>query len=407
MNMKKTLRRMYIILRETDKALLIFSLLYAIIGIIFILDASSINAKLNPNINNAYYFFNKQILSLVAAIILSLFILVFVSSKHYHNIGLYGTGLLCLIMLGKLVKGHTFQSGNFDFAIPIGLGRSIQPAEFIKLLLILFVATYYHYYFINESKGKKINWIIIIAPIIACTIPIAFVSLKDFGSGAVMALIVAIMFLFVPTKNKIFINFKIIGGTILVISILFLLFAHKIFDVGSSSYHQLRRLDYTRPCDKYYTSGYQVCNSYIAIDNGGLFRFGLGKSTQKYLYLPEPHTDFIFPIIVEEVGVVPASILILGYLIIIYRLIVICKSCNNLRDSLICFGVCIYFILHIVINLGGVLALVPLTGIPLPLLSYGGSSLLSIFCSFAIVQRICVENKIKQRRRDIKQIVNI
>ena len=178
-----------------------------------------------------------------------------------------------------------------------------------------------------------------------------------------------------------------------------------IFDENSNNYI-LNRLNYVNPCDRYQKeSGYQVCNGFIAIDNGGLTGVGIGNSTQKYLYLPASHTDFIFPIIVEELGVILSTLIIIGYMFIAYSIFDIATKCYNLRNSLICFGIGVYFLVHIFINLGGVLGLIPLTGIPLPLLSYGGSSLLAMFIAFSIVQRICAENKHIKRKKELKKIV--
>ena len=116
-----------------------------------------------------------------------------------------------------------------------------------------------------------------------------------------------------------------------------------------------------------------MCNGFIAIKNGGLFGLGFGNSTQKYLYLPEAHTDFIFPIICEELGSIVGAIIINGYGIMLWRILFIAKHANNVRNSIIAYGTFIYLALHILVNLLGVLALIPLTGVPLPLLSYGGS----------------------------------
>ena len=111
---------------------------------------------------------------------------------------------------------------------------------------------------------------------------------------------------------------------------------------------RLTRFIYKNPCSRYLSdSGYQVCNGYIAINNGGLFGVGIGKSTQKYLYLPASHTDFIFAIVIEELGAIIGTLLILGYIYMIYLIFKIAKSCYNLQNSIICYGIAIYFMLHI------------------------------------------------------------
>ena len=155
------------------------------------------------------------------------------------------------------------------------------------------------------------------------------------------------------------------------------------------------------PCERYEDkTGYQLCNSIIALKNGGLTGKGIGESTQKYLYLPESHTDFIFPIIVEEWGLIVGLIIIFAYLFMLYRILNIAKNASNLGNAILAYGVFAYLFFHIAINLTGVLNIGPLTGVPLPFLSYGGSYTLTLLFSMGLVQRVHYEtykhkNKIK------------
>ena len=121
---------------------------------------------------------------------------------------------------------------------------------------------------------------------------------------------------------------------------------------------------------------------------------GLGDSTQKYLYLPEAHTDFIFAIIMEEIGFAGALFIFVLYFLLIGRIIKIAKQSYNTRGFLICMGVAIYIMLHIVVNLGGIFGLMPMTGVPLPFMSYGGSFAMCLVLSLCFVQRVNVENKL-------------
>ena len=156
---------------------------------------------------------------------------------------------------------------------------------------------------------------------------------------------------------------------------------------------QLSRFDFFNPCSKYESTGYQVCNAYIAINNGGLTGVGLGKSTQKYSYIPEPHTDMVFAIIAEENGVLICSLIFIAYIIILYRILKLSMKTKKISNKYICIGVATYIFLHIFINLGGLFGVIPLTGVPLPFLSYGGSFTLSLIASLGIIQRIHIETK--------------
>ena len=194
---------------------------------------------------------------------------------------------------------------------------------------------------------------------------------------------------------------KIIAGSIAVVGICLFIFGSDILRHTSFlNEEQISRLTYTNPCTRYTEkTGYQVCNGFIAMNNGGLFGVGLGNSTQKYLYLPEPYTDFIFAIIVEELGVITGIILILAYLFILYRILLIGRQSPTNRGAVFCYGVATYIFFHIAINLLGIMGLMPMTGVPLPFMSYGGSFTICLIAALTIVQRVSIENGILRERK--------
>ena len=151
--------------------------------------------------------------------------------------------------------------------------------------------------------------------------------------------------------------------------------------------------DMQNPCEKILDTENQVCNCYIEINNGGLFGVGLGNSTQKYLYLPEPYTDFIFAIIVEELGVVTGVGLVLFYMFILIRILIIGKRSPNNKGAVICYGTAVYIFLHIIVNLMGIMGMIPMTGVPLPFMSYGGSYTISLIIALSLVQRVSIDSK--------------
>ena len=156
---------------------------------------------------------------------------------------------------------------------------------------------------------------------------------------------------------------------------------------------QLSRFDFYNPCSNYTTTGYQVCNAFIAINQGNVFGVGLGKSSQKYSYIPEPHTDMVFAIIAEENGFLGCSLIFLLYVILLYRILRLARITDTVKNRYICIGVATYIFMHISINLGGLFGLIPLTGVPLPFLSYGGSFTLTLLITLAFVQRVHIETK--------------
>lgn len=369
--------------------ILILMLLYSIIGAFLILDASSISSVLTYGVDT-YYFFQRQLIFIGASLVASLFILRF-STKTYRKL----SGLLSITFLGLTfavyMRNKLFSTGVNEVSLNL-FGFNFQPAEFLKIFVVMYMASYYDDW-VNKPNRKKWGFITPLLLCGACCIMILFGG--DFGSAALMVALFALVFMAVPCQEKIVVIFKRIALGGLIFCILALKFAYLVVPqrILESDY-RLNRFIYVDACDRYEeNSGYQVCNGYIAIDNGGLFGVGIGNSIQKYLYLPASHTDFIFPIVVEELGLLVGILLIIGYILLIFFIFRVATSSRKLQNSLICYGVGIYLLLHIFINLGGVLGLIPLTGVPLPFLSYGGSFCVTVICSLAVVQRINIENK--------------
>ena len=124
-----------------------------------------------------------------------------------------------------------------------------------------------------------------------------------------------------------------------------------------------------------------------------MFGLGLGNSKQKNLYLPESYTDFIFPIIVEEFGLIGTGILFFAYMLLLFSILTIARHATNLRNSIIAFGTFAYILIHLVINLAGVTGLFIMTGVPLPFMSYGGSFIINLFILLSLTQRVAIETK--------------
>ena len=203
--------------------------------------------------------------------------------------------------------------------------------------------------------------------------------------------ITAVIFLVIPYDSKT----KLVISGFSVISVLILISVMLITGKGLNDM-QKARLNFKDPCLRYRENqgtGYQVCNGYIAIKNGGLTGVGLGESTQKYLY---------FAIIVEETGLIVGSLIILIYFIIIWRILMIGKKSYNLQNTIICYGVASYIAFHVLVNLGGVFGLIPLTGVPLPFYSYGGSFMINLLICLGFVQRCTIENKIFEQKHLVR-----
>ena len=380
-------------IRKMDKFLLVLIIIYSVLGLIMILSASSVSTVLRYHVSS-YHFFIRQLAALIVAYIIGFFIL-FIPTKRYgflSYLAVFGViGLLGLVLVyGKITNNAQswFKIGPF----------TLQPSEFAKTVIIIFMAVFYNV--LTERRNKNLSLYFI--PITVAAV-MAFLIAKqpDLGSAAIFTLIAGFIFITVPLIHhnfnkiiKIFVVLGIILGGILV---------YKSDSLLTDE--RLSRFNFKNPCSRYREdSGYQVCNGLIAISNGGLWGTGLGKSTQKYMYLPESHTDFIFPIVCEELGAIFGALVIVGYGVILLRIYRIAKSADNLRTSIIAYGAFWYFALHIIINLLGILALIPLTGVPLPFLSYGGSYTLNAIVLIFVVERVAIENKKNKLTREIAKI---
>ena len=379
---------------KMDIPLFIMVVLYVALGLVMIYSASNITAVVRYGYQ-PYHFFIRQAIFVLVSFFVGFLIVLRFPTRNYGALAwplvflLIGS-LALLFVKGKIAGGAI---SWFDLKY-----FKVQPSEFAKSILVIFMAIYY-----NKLHYKKVkNIYAYFVPLGFAAIIIGLVFMQpDLGSAAIIAGIVFLTFISIPVvQNNIMKFIKIIAIGCILAMVAFLYSGN---DFLSSI--QKGRLNFKNPCSRYTeTTGYQVCNGFIAINNGGLFGVGLGNSTQKYLYLPESHTDFIFPIIVEELGLVTGIIIILGYAYILSRILKIAKTSENLRCSILAYGTFWYFTLHILVNLLGVLALIPLTGVPLPFLSYGGSFTVNAIIMIFVVERVNIENKINKTKREIKAL---
>lgn len=379
---------------KMDIPLFIMVVLYVALGLVMIYSASNITAVVRYGYQ-PYHFFIRQAIFVLVSFFIGFLIVLRFPTRNYGALAwplvflLIGS-LALLFVKGKIAGGAI---SWFDLKY-----FKVQPSEFAKSILVIFMAIYY-----NKLHYKKVkNIYAYFVPLGFAAIIIGLVFMQpDLGSAAIIAGIVFLTFISIPVvQNNIMKFIKIIAIGCILAMVAFLYSGN---DFLSSI--QKGRLNFRNPCSRYTeTTGYQVCNGFIAINNGGLFGVGLGNSTQKYLYLPESHTDFIFPIIVEELGLVTGIIIILGYAYILSRILKIAKTSENLRCSILAYGTFWYFTLHILVNLLGILALIPLTGVPLPFLSYGGSFTVNAIIMIFVVERVNIENKINKTKREIKAL---
>ena len=374
-------------LKYLDKTLLFTTVLLFIIGLVFVFSSSNVTAYMSKGVS-PYYYFIRQAEFLGVGLIMSL-LMVSLNTKVYGKISyllMIGTivALFALLLYGSATNHAIswFQIGAFK----------IQPSEFIKVITIVFLADYY-----DANRGKLTGWLKCLLPIGLCIIVVGLICAQpDLGTAFIYSAIVGAIFIAVPMAKEI--KYKVVFVAFVVV----ILGLFTIFSFGKTVLleSKIERFDYKNPCDKILENGSQVCNCYIAINNGGLLGVGLGNSTQKYLYLPEPYTDFIYAIIVEEAGIAMGIFIIILYMIVLWRILKIGRNSPSNRGALLCYGTAIYIFLHIAINLLGIMGVIPLTGVPLPFMSYGGSFTICLIAALTMVQRVSVDNGLLKEKGD-------
>ena len=297
----------------------------------------------------------------------------------------YGVGvLLAIVLMYGAVKNNSIRWINLGFF-------NLQPSELAKIAIIFYIAIFY-----DKHKDKLDDFKTVIHPLIVSAI-LGFLIFRepDLDTTIIYFLIVGTMFLISPVEKTLKNKMLMIGfGAIAVFFLVILTTGKSILTPGQYN----RLMNFHNPCstERYYSDGNQVCNGYIAINNGGLTGVGLGNSTQKYLYLPEAHTDFIFAIIMEELGLIGALVIMILYFLLVGRIIKIAKESRTTFGYLLTMGVACYIVLHIGVNLGGMFGLMPTTGVPLPFMSYGGTFCLCLIVALCFVQKVNIENKAYQ-----------
>ncbi len=367
------------LIKYIDKPLLIVTVILFIAGLIMVFSASNVTAYMSYAAS-PYNYFIKQGLVLLGGLVAFLVIINF-STKSYEFFSwillIVFTSSLVILLIYGTAKNRSISWFDFGFF-------SLQPSEFIKVITIVFLACYY-----DKNKNKLTDWGKSLFPIATCIGIAALIFIQpDLGTAIIYGFIVLIIFLSVPIKGEIKYKTLFAGIGVIAVAVIVMFGAGR----GILLERQMERFDFKKPCDKILSNGSQVCNCYIAINNGGLTGVGLGNSTQKYLYLPEAYTDFIFAIIVEELGVMAGVLLILSYIFVMFRILLIGRKCPNNRGAVICYGVAFYIFLHVAVNLLGIMGLMPMTGVPLPFMSYGGSFTLCLIVALSLVQRVSIEN---------------
>lgn len=355
------------LLKNTDLVILISVILLVIIGIIGIYSAGYNDSELKTD-------YVKQFIWLIV----SLVVLTIVWLLDYNMFGILSIPLyvVCLGLLIAVLFTEEIYGASSWFTIgPV----SIQPSEITKIIYILLSAKFIDHILSKDKKAIN-KWYNIAAVFGIMLIPVVLILLQpDFGTAAVFLSITIFML------YKAGINYKyILGGILLLVVLVPLVYFFVLNDVQKE-----RILVFLNPNLDPLGSGYNALQSKIAVGAGKIFGTGLLKGTQtQYGYLPVKTSDFIFSVISEEMGFIISALLVIIYTVLLIRIVNISKTAKDMYGSLVAIGIFGMIFFHFLENIGMTMGLLPITGIPLPFVSYGGSNLLTNFIAIGIVLSI-------------------
>lgn len=351
-----------------DRAILIAVLVLMIIGLAMVFSSSALVAqKLGKKIT---YFFVKQLIWAILGLLLMLFFMFIDYKKLKSKTINYGVLGISLCLLVYVLLGHN------DIKRWVKLGSfSLQPSELAKIGIILFLA----FTLQNRKIPLSSKSLLSISLIVFLVVGLILIE-PDLGTAFLITLVFLTMLFVLGISKRLII-------TILIVGVVLLIFALELY-----SYRMERIVAWwCQIAGKELSSKnisdalFQLEQAKIAVGSGGIKGLGFGNSLQKLFYIPQPHNDFIFAIISEELGLIGALGIWLLFFIIFVRGALIAKSSPDRYGSYLAFGITLLLIYQSLINMSVVLGLLPTKGIPLPFISYGGSSLLSSLCCIGLL----------------------
>ncbi|MCE7791452.1 putative lipid II flippase FtsW [Salipaludibacillus sp. CUR1] len=363
-----------------DWYLIVSLLLLAFFGLVMVYSASFVQGYQHHD--NITYFFDRQLQWLVISAVLFTFFMFF-PYRHFRKLAKWIVLGSIFLLLLILVPGVGHEVNGATRWINIG-GLRIQPSEFVKVGSIIYLA------YVYSRKQAYINKFFtgVMPPLIVVLIFFVLIMLQPDLGTATSIVLVAGLIAFCS------------GARLLHIISLGSLAGWALYHYAQSAPYRLNRLlGHRNPFELEQTEGFQLVQSYIAIAHGGVSGAGLGQSVQKLFYLPEAHTDFILAIISEELGLIGITFVFLLMLVIIGRGVVIGARCKDAFGSLLAFGIVFQLGIQMVFNAGAVNGFLPITGIPFPFLSYGGSSLMVTFISMGILANISRRTEKERQER--------
>lgn len=352
-----------------DMILLAVTVILVITGSLMVYSASAVSAEYR--FDDPFFFLKRQLIFVTVGLA-AMVLMIQVDYWRLKKIALSSLMICFALLLIVLIPGVGLIRGGAQSWLGIG-AFSIQPSEFMKLGMILFIAKY-----VSENHKYITTWRRGLLPLLILIFSaFGLIMLQpDLGTGAVMVLT---CFLIIFVAGARVSHFLLLGaaGTVGFAGL-----------IASAPYRLDRITSFLDPWADPLGSGFQIIQSLYAIAPGGILGLGFGHSRQKYFYLPEPQTDFIFAILAEELGFVGGSFVLLCFAVLLWRGLRIALHAPDLFGTLFATGIIGMIAVQVMINIGVVIGLIPVTGITLPLLSYGGSSLTLMLVTIGILLNI-------------------
>ncbi|MDO9027296.1 MAG: putative peptidoglycan glycosyltransferase FtsW [Candidatus Roizmanbacteria bacterium] len=348
--------------------LLTIPIILSLVGLVFIFEASAVNSS--RQFGDSLHYLKSQIVWIFLAITLMI-IFSLTDYRKLYLLSFFSLIATIILLVIVLIPGVGFKAGGARRWIDFGF-FNLQPTELAKFSIIIYLSSW----FTNKEKKRFLPVVTLIGFLV-----FLIILQPNIGTAIIVFLLSLTIYYFSGAN---LIDFVVILGGALV-SFYFL--------IKTSPYRFDRLLAFFNPAIDPLGISYHINQIFISLSSGGLFGRGFGASRQKYLFLPEAHTDSIFAIIGEEYGFIGALVLISIYFVFIYKIYHLIRLAPDRLSKLITIGIFAFFNLQFIINLAGIVGLLPITGVPLPFLSYGGSNLLTSFALIGIMMNI--EKKIK------------
>lgn len=364
---------------EPDRSLIWGLGVLLVFGLVMLFSASWVVSY--DKFGNTYHYLLRQAVSLAIALVFCL-----IAAKiDYHRWQKYAGFLLffsIILLILVFIPGLRAEYGTAQSWINI-FGQSFQPAELVKVSFLIYLATW-----LEAKKQELKSFSGGVIPFLIILGVISGLMLAQPDLGTLFIIVFTAVVVFFAGGGRIV---HIVLGTVLAGLALFLMMSMQ------STYQSDRFRCLQDPSYSIDDKCYQINQAMIAVGSGGLWGRGLGESRQKYLYLPEVWGDAIFPVIAEELGFVFSTLVILLYLFVFYRGLLIARAAPDVYGSSLAIGIVVWLSVQTFLNIGGMINLIPMTGVPLPFVSSGGSATLSALLAMGILINISKHTKLSGR----------